>query len=213
MPVRFPNLCLMAHPLIQHKLSHMRDKNTPPPLFRQLLKEISLLMGYEITRDLSLINKGLQTPLETMEAHVIGEGISIVPILRAGLGMLEGLLDLMPTATVGHIGLYRDHDTKRPVEYFVRLPTPQKKLFILLDPMLATGYSAAYAVGLLEKHGVPLTRIRFMSLLVTPEGMDVFNKDYPGIPVYTASLDRCLNHDSYILPGLGDAGDRLFGTL
>lgn len=209
----FPNLSLISHPLIQHKLSHMRDKNTPPPLFRQLLKEISLLMGYEITRNLPLSSKELQTPLEEMQAQVVTEDISIVPILRAGLGMLEGLLDLMPTATVGHIGLYRDPETKRPVEYFVRLPAPHKRLFILLDPMLATGYSAIYAVDILKKHGVSLERIRFMSLLVAPEGMAVFHQEYPQIPVYTAAIDRCLNSHSYILPGLGDAGDRLFGTL
>lgn len=213
MPSRFPNLRLLSHPLIQHKLSYMRNKKTPPPLFRQLLKEISLLMGYEITRDLALSTQPIQTPLEDMQAQVVLEEVAIVPILRAGLGMLEGLLDLMPTAVVGHIGLYRDHETKKPIEYFVRLPATDKRLFILLDPMLATGHSAVYGIKLLENHGIPLDRIRFMSLLVAPEGMDVFNQNYSQVPVYTASVDRCLNQEAYILPGLGDAGDRLFGTL
>ncbi len=209
----FPNLHVLGHPLIQHKLSHMRDKGTSTVRFRQLLHEIALLMGYEITRDLPLTTEQIETPLCPMDAPVIaGKKVAIVSVLRAGLGMAEGLLDLMPSARQGHIGLYRDPVTKRPVEYLVRLPEAGGRLFIVADPMLATGNSAVHAVDVLVKNGVPRDRIRFMALVTVPEGMRVFNAKYPDVPVYAASLDSHLNDQAYIVPGLGDAGDRLFGT-
>jgi uracil phosphoribosyltransferase len=209
----FPNLRVLSHPLIQHKLSHMRDKTCSTVRFRQLLHEISLLMGYEITRDLPLKHDRIETPLTEMDAPVIaGKKVAVVSVLRAGLGMVEGLLDLMPSARQGHIGLYRDPETKMPVEYLVRLPNPAERLFILTDPMLATGNSAVHAVQVLLKNGVPRDQIRFMALVAVPEGMRVFNRNFPDIPVFTAALDSHLNENAYIVPGLGDAGDRLFGT-
>jgi uracil phosphoribosyltransferase len=209
----FPNLFVMDHPLIQHKLSMMRDKNSPTILFRQLLKEIALLMGYEITRNLPMTTTPIETPLTTMDAPVIkGKKIAVVPILRAGLGMAEGLMELIPPARVGHIGLYRDHVTKQPVEYFVKLPDPEGRLFILVDPMLATGHSAAAAADTLNKRGVTDDNIRMMVLVAAPEGVRVFQQAHPKIPVFAAALDSHLNENAYIVPGLGDAGDRLFGT-
>jgi len=210
---RFPSLQVLDHPLIQHKLSIMRDRRTPTILFRQLLKEIALLMGYEITRNLPLTSEPIETPVAPMNAPVIaGKKVAIVSILRAGLVMADGLQELIPSARVGHIGLYRDPVTKRPVEYFVKLPEPEGRLFILVDPMLATGYSAAAAVDLLNRKGVADAQIRQMALVVAPEGMEVFAKAHPDIPVFAASLDERLNDHAYIVPGLGDAGDRLFGT-
>ena len=210
---RFPSLQVLDHPLIQHKLSLMRDRRTPTIQFRQLLREIALLMGYEITRDLPLTSEPIETPVAPMNAPVIaGKKVAIVSILRAGLVMADGLQELIPSARVGHIGLYRDPVTKRPVEYFVKLPEPEGRLFILVDPMLATGYSAAYAVDVLNRKGVDDHQIRQMALVVAPEGMEVFAKAHPRIPVYAASLDERLNDHAYIVPGLGDAGDRLFGT-
>ena len=210
---RFPSLQVLDHPLIQHKLSIMRDRRTPTILFRQLLKEIALLMGYEITRDLPLTSEPIETPVAPMNAPVIaGKKVAIVSILRAGLVMADGLQELIPSARVGHIGLYRDPVTKRPVEYFVKLPEPEGRLFILVDPMLATGYSAAAAVDVLNRKGVADGQIRFMALVVAPEGMTVFAQAHPSIPVFAASLDERLNDHAYIVPGLGDAGDRLFGT-
>jgi uracil phosphoribosyltransferase len=209
----FPNLFVMDHPLIQHKLSMMRDKNTPTILFRQLLKEIALLMGYEITRNLPMTTTEIETPLTKFDAPIIkGKKIAVVPILRAGLGMAEGLMELIPPARVGHIGLYRDHVTKQPVEYFVKLPDPEGRLFILVDPMLATGHSAAAAADTLNKRGVTDENIRMMVLVSAPEGVRVFQKAHPKIPVFAAALDSHLNENAYIVPGLGDAGDRLFGT-
>jgi uracil phosphoribosyltransferase len=209
----FPNLRVLDHPLIQHKLSHMRDKSCSTVRVRQFLHEISLLMGYEITRDLPLTSERIETPLVAMDAPVIaGKKVAVVSVLRAGLGMVEGLLDLMPSARQGHIGLYRDPETKRPVEYLVRLPNTADRLFILTDPMLATGNSAVHAVDVLLKNGVPRDQIRFMALVAVPEGMRVFNQQHADIPVFTASLDSHLNEHAYIVPGLGDAGDRLFGT-
>ncbi|MBX7146870.1 MAG: uracil phosphoribosyltransferase [Alphaproteobacteria bacterium] len=208
-----PNLHVFDHPLIQHKLSLMRDKNTPTIKFRQLLKEIALLMGYEVTRFLPLTYETIETPLMTIEAPVIaGKKIAVVPILRAGLGMAEGLIDLIPSARVGHIGLYRGHETKRPIQYFVKLPETNDRIFILVDPMMATGYSAIEAVNILNRHGVDNKRIIFMSLIASPEGIQKFNQMHPEILVYLAALDDKLNEHAYILPGLGDAGDRLFGT-
>lgn len=209
----FPNLFVLDHPLIQHKLSLMRDKRTPTIQFRHLLREIALLMGYEISRDLPLTTERIETPLAVMEAPVIaGKKVAVVAILRAGLGMVDGLLDLIPAARVGHIGLYRDPETRRPVEYFVKLPDPEGRLFILVDPMLATGYSATAAVDILNRRGIPDSRIRLMALVAAPEGVRTFRAAHPEVPIYAAALDECLNDHAYIVPGLGDAGDRLFGT-
>lgn len=209
----FSNLHVMTHPLIQHKLNLMRMKETDTILFRRLLNEIALLMGYEVTRDLALVSREIETPITKMTGRFISETkMAIVPILRAGLGMTEGLLDLMPRALVGHIGLYRDPETKMPVEYLVKLPDPQDRLFILVDPMLATGNSAIHAVTVLLNHAVKRDKIRFVSLVAAPEGVSVFNDHYPDIPIYTAALDEGLTEKAYIIPGLGDAGDRLFGT-
>ena len=210
---RFPNLHVLDHPLIQHKLTHMRDKKTSTKTFRQLLREISLLMGYEITRHLPLSEEEVETPLTTFMAPVIaGKKLAVVPILRAGIGMADGLLDLLPSARVGHVGLYRDHETHRPVEYLVKLPEPEGRLFILTDPMLATGYSAVYAVDCLKKRGVRGDNIQLMALVAAPEGLKVFFEHHPEVPVFVASVDERLNENDYIVPGLGDAGDRLFGT-
>ncbi|WP_374382593.1 uracil phosphoribosyltransferase [Dongia sp.] len=209
----FPTLNVLDHPLIQHKLSMMRDKNTPTTLFRQLLKEIALLMGYELTRDLPMTTQEIETPLTKMDAPVIkGKKIAVVPILRAGLGMADGLMELVPAARMGHIGLYRDHETKRPVEYFVKLPEPEGRIFILVDPMLATGHSAAAAIDTLNKRGIPDSNIRLMSLVAAPEGVQVVQAAHPSVPIFVAALDSHLNENAYIVPGLGDAGDRLFGT-
>ena len=191
----------------------MRDQRRSTMGFRQLLREIALLMGYELTRDLPLTTERIRTPLVEMDAPVIeGRKVAVVPILRAGLGMADGLLELMPGAREGHIGLYRDHDTRQPVEYLVKLPDPSGRLFIMVDPMLATGNSAVHAVDVLNRHGVSDDRIRFMSLVSAPEGVRVFHAAHPAVKVFTASLDSHLNENAYIVPGLGDAGDRLFGT-
>lgn len=210
----FKNLHVVDHPLIQHKLTHMRNKDTSTKTFRALLHEISLLMGYEITRDSKLTTEAIETPVVTMEDAPILEGrkLAVVPILRAGQGMSDGLLELMPSARVGHVGLYRDPETKRPVEYLVKLPEVDGRTFILCDPMLATGHSAAYACDVLNKAGVEDKDIRLLVLVTVPEGMKVFEDAHPEVPVYTASLDSHLNEKAYIVPGLGDAGDRLFGT-
>ncbi|NNG25835.1 uracil phosphoribosyltransferase [Telluria aromaticivorans] len=210
---RFPNLFILNHPLIQHKLSHMREHDTSTRTFRELLREITLLMGYEITRDLPLTTRKVQTPLMTIDAPVIaGKKLAIVPILRAGIGMSDGLLELVPSARVGHIGVYRDPDTHEPVEYLVRLPDTNERTFILCDPMVATGNSAVHAVDVLKKRGVPSEHIMFLALVAAPEGIEVFQKSHPDVKVYVASLDSHLNEDAYIVPGLGDAGDRIFGT-
>jgi uracil phosphoribosyltransferase len=210
---RFRNLHLLKHPLIQHKLSLMRDKRTPTILFRQLLREATLLMGYEVTRDLPVTAEPIETPLAAIRAPVIaGRKVAFVAILRAGLGMVDGLLELIPSARVGHIGLYRDPETKRPIEYFVKLPDPEGRLFILADPMLATGRSAVAAVDILNRRGIPDDRIRLLVLLAAPEGVTTFRASHPDLPIYTAALDERLNDHAYIVPGLGDAGDRLFGT-
>jgi len=207
------NITVLDHPLIQHKLSLMRDKRTPTILFRQLLREIALLMGYEVTRDLPLGSETIETPLTTMEAPTIsGKKVALVAVLRAGLGMVEGLADLIPGARIGHIGLYRDHDTHRPIEYFVKLPDPEDRLFILCDPMLATGGSAVAAIDILNTRGIPDSRIRLVVLVAAPEGVKAVRAAHPAVPIFTASLDERLNEMAYILPGLGDAGDRLYGT-
>jgi uracil phosphoribosyltransferase len=210
---RFPNLHILDHPLIQHKLSHMRDRETSTRTFRELLREITLLMGYEITRNLPLTTVKIETPMQSMDAPVIaGKKLVVVPVLRAGIGMSDGLLELVPSARVGHIGVYRDPATHRPVEYLVRLPDLIDRTFILCDPMLATGYSATHAIDVLKKRGVPDNQIVFLALVAAPEGVQVVQDAHPNVKVYVASLDACLNDHAYILPGLGDAGDRLFGT-
>lgn len=210
---RFPNLFILDHPLIQHKLSHMREKDTSTRTFRELLREITLLMGYEITRNLPLTTRLIETPLQSMDAPVIaGKKLAIVPVLRAGIGMSDGLLELIPSARVGHIGVYRDPDTLQPVEYLVRLPDVAERTFILCDPMVATGNSAAYAVDVLKKRGVSDAQIQFLALVAAPEGVAVFQKAHPDVKMYVASLDSHLDTHSYIVPGLGDAGDRIFGT-
>ena len=210
---RFPRLHIVDHPLIQHKLSIMRDKNTCTKDFRALLREIALLMGYEVTRGLPLTKHSIETPLCRFDAPFLADKKPvIVPILRAGLGMADGFLELMPSARVGHIGMYRD-ENKRPVEYLVKLPAIEGRTFFLVDPMLPTGYSAAHGVDVLKKRGVKGENIIFMSLLCAPEGMETFQKLHPDVEVYTASLDDHLNEKAYIVPGLGDAGDRLYGTL
>lgn len=197
---------------MQHKLSHMRDVRTSTRTFRELLRELTLLMGYEITRDLPMTTERISTPITEMDAPVIaGKKIAIVPVLRAGLGMADGLMDLIPSARQGHIGMYRGTD-HRPVEYYVRLPDVEGRTFIVCDPMLATGYSAVGAVNTLMDRGVLPENIRFLALVAAPEGVKVFHAVHPGVPVYVAALDSHLNEKAYIVPGLGDAGDRIFGT-
>ena len=205
-------LHVINHPLIQHKLTHMRKTETGPKDFRQLLKEISMLMGYEVTRDLPLEDIEIETPIQKMTAKVIsGKKVAIVPILRAGLGMVDGLLDLVPVAKVGHIGLYGDPDTHEPHEYYCKLPTDiGERIVIVVDPMLATGGSAADAITMLKKHGC--TNIRFECLVSAPEGIKRVQEAHPDVDIYTAAVDERLNDHAYIIPGLGDAGDRLFGT-
>ena len=209
----FANLFIVDHPLVQHKLTLMRRAETPTSLFRQLLKEVSLLMAYELTQPLPMTRERIDTPLAPMDAPVLaGRKPAIVSILRAGLGMAEGLRELLPSAREGHVGVYRDPKTKRPVEYYVKLPEPAGRLFIVSDPMLATGYSAAHAIDVLRQHGVSNQNIRFMALVAAPEGMRVVEEAHPGVHVYAAALDEKLDENAYIVPGLGDAGDRLFGT-
>ncbi|MGC1439669.1 MAG: uracil phosphoribosyltransferase [Burkholderiaceae bacterium] len=209
---RFKQLFIMDHPLIQHKLSRMRDKTTSTRTFRNLLRELTLLMGYEITRDLPMTTEDIETPISPMRAPVIaGKKIAVVPVLRAGLGMAEGLLELIPSARQGHVGLYRGDDNQ-PVEYYVRLPGIEGRSFIVCDPMLATGNSAIYAVKVLIDRGVAPQAIRFLALVAAPEGIQAFSDAHPLVPVYVAGLDSHLNEKAYIVPGLGDAGDRIFGT-
>ncbi|WP_448189222.1 uracil phosphoribosyltransferase [Azospirillum sp. sgz301742] len=209
----FPSLFILDHPLIQHKLTLMREKQRSTGGFRQLLREISLLMGYEITRDLPMTTERIETPMEPMDAPVLaGKKLAIVPVLRAGLGMAQGLHELVPSAREGHIGLYRDHDTKMPHEYLVKLPEPEGRIFIVVDPMLATGNSAVHACDVLNRHGVADENIRFLALVAAPEGIRIFHAAHPKVKVFTAALDSHLNEHAYIVPGLGDAGDRMFGT-
>jgi uracil phosphoribosyltransferase len=209
---RFPTLRIVSHPLVQHKLSILRDRETPTKIFKELVDEIAMLMAYEATSNLALEEAVVETPLErTTAKRMSGKKLTLVPILRAGLGMVEGIYRLVPGARVGHIGLYRDHDTLQPVDYFFKVPSDvAERDFILLDPMLATGGSAAAAVSSLKRAGV--TRIRFMCLVAAPEGVRRLAEEHPDVLVYCAALDRELNDRGYILPGLGDAGDRLFGT-
>ena len=206
------NLHIINHPMIQHKLTIMRDKRTGPKDFRQLLEEITVLMGYEVTRDFPLDDVEIETPMAKMTAKKIaGKKVAIVPILRAGLGMVDGLLSLIPVAKVGHIGLYRDPQTHKPVVYYCKLPLDiENRTIILCDPMLATGGSSSDAIRMLKEKGGK--DIRLMCLVAAPEGVAKVTKDHPDVPIYVAALDERLNERAYILPGLGDAGDRLFGT-
>lgn len=206
-----PNLTILDHPLIQHKLALMRDQATSTKDFRQLLGEIAMLMTYEVTRNLATEGFEIETPLERMVARrVAGKKLVLVPILRAGLGMVDGILQLIPSARVGHIGLYRDHVTLQPVSYYFKIPEGEDRDFFLLDPMLATGGSAVAAVTRLKEAGA--SRIRLLCLVAAPDGVRALETAHPDLLVYTAALDRELNSSGYILPGLGDAGDRLFGT-
>ena len=210
-----PHLQVLSHPLISHKLSLMRDKNTSCLAFRQLLHEIALLMGYELTRDLPTATRTIETPVSTADVPMLtGQRPVIVPILRAGLGMSQALNELLPDAETGHIGVYRDEATHRPKEYLVKLPPNiASSPVILVDPMLATGGSACHALDVLNQRGVPDENIRFMVLVAAPEGIEAMAKAHPKVPLYVAAIDEKLNENAYIVPGLGDAGDRLFGTV
>ena len=203
---------VVDHPLVQHKLTIMRNKTTSTAGFRRLLREISLLLGYEVTRDLELTTTTIETPLEEMEAPTLeGKKLVFASVLRAGNGLLEGLLDLVPAARVAHIGLYRDHETLQAIEYFFKAPSDLgDRLVIVVDPMLATANSAIAAIDKLKGRGA--TNLRYLCLLAAPEGIERFTKVHPDVPVFTAAIDRMLNEKGYIVPGLGDAGDRLYGT-
>lgn len=206
------SLVVVNHPLIQHKLTIMRQTETGSKDFRQLLDEISLLLGYEVTRDLPVDDIQIKTPMCEMTGKALsGKKLAIVPILRAGLGMVNGLVDLIPAAKVGHIGLYRDHDTHQPVFYYCKLPEDiQNRIVIVCDPMLATGGSASDAIKMLKEKGC--TSVKLMCLVAAPEGVAKIEEDHPDVDIYVAALDERLNEDAYIVPGLGDAGDRIFGT-
>ena len=203
---------IMDHPLIQHKITHVRDKNTGSKEFRELISEIAMLMCYEATRDLPLEEIEIETPMMKCKSKVIsGRKLAFVPVLRAGLGMVDGVLKLVPAAKVGHIGLYRDHDTHLPVEYYCKLPADiEEREVIVLDPMVATGGSVVDAVRLVKEHGAK--NVKLMCVIAAPEGLELMAKEHPDVQVYCAALDEGLNDDAYILPGLGDAGDRIFGT-
>lgn len=200
------------HPLIQHKLTFIRDENTNTKDFRELVDEVATLMAYEITRDIPLAQVRVKTPVSFADGHIIsGRMLGLIPILRAGLGMVDGILKLLPAAKVGHIGLYRDPDTLQPVEYYVKLPTDvEERLLIVIDPMLATGGTAKAAISLLKRRGC--TQIKLMCLIAAPEGVRAVQEAHPDIDIYVAAVDDHLNDHGYIVPGLGDAGDRLFGT-
>ncbi len=202
----------MSHPLIQHKLSILRDKHTGAKEFREVAKEISMLMGYEVTRDLPLEEVEIETPVcKTMTKVIAGRKLGIVPILRAGLGMVDGFLSLLPAAKVGHVGLYRDPETLEPVEYYCKLPTDvTERELIVVDPMLATGGSAIMTIDLIKRKGVK--QIKFACLIGCPEGVKALQDAHPDVDIYIASIDEMLNDHAYIVPGLGDAGDRLYGT-
>ncbi|MCY9414698.1 uracil phosphoribosyltransferase [Bacillus haynesii] len=203
---------MFDHPLIQHKLTYIRDVKTGTKEFRELVDEVATLMAFEITRDLPLEEVNVETPVQMAKSNVIaGKKLGVVPILRAGLGMVDGILKLIPAAKVGHVGLYRDPETLKPVEYYVKLPSDvEEREFIVVDPMLATGGSAVEALNSLKKRGAK--NIRFMCLIAAPEGVDEVQKHHPDVDIYIAALDEKLNEKGYIVPGLGDAGDRMFGT-
>lgn len=206
------NLTIVDHPLVQHKLTLMRDKETSTASFRRLLREITQLLAYEITREMPLTTRAIETPMEKLDAPILdGKKLALVSILRAGNGMLDGVLELIPSARVGFVGLYRDEETLQPVQYYFKVPESlNDRLVIAVDPMLATGNSSAAAVDLLKQAGA--TDIRFLCLLAAPEGVARMQEAHPDVPIVTAALDRGLNDKGYIMPGLGDAGDRMFGT-
>ena len=206
------NVTFFDHPLLQHKISMLRDENTGTNEFRKLVEEIAMLMGYEALRDLPTEDVEIKTPIETCKTPMIsGKKLAIVPILRAGLGMVNGILALVPSAKVGHIGLYRDPETHEPHEYYCKRPEPiEQRTIVVVDPMLATGGSGSDAVSMIKQHGGK--NIKFMSIIAAPEGLERLHKDHPDIQIYVGHLDRCLNEHAYICPGLGDAGDRIFGT-
>ena len=202
---------IVDHPLVQHKLSIMRNKKTSTKKFRKALKEISMFMGYEVTRDFPLTYEEIETPLQTMNApKIAGKKVVIAPILRAGLGMVDGLLELIPSARIGHIGLYRDEQTCEPVFYYYKMPAGKDRMVIVTDPMLATGGSACDAIARLKNDG--FSNIRLMCLVASPQGLKRVSEEHPDVDIYLAALDEGLNEKNYILPGLGDAGDRIFGT-
>ena len=205
---------VLDHPLIQHKLTMIRQKDCGTKVFREVVNEISMLMAYEVSRDLPLEDVEIETPLvKTTLKTLAGKKVAIIPILRAGLGMVDGILELIPAAKIGHVGMHRDHDTLQPVEYFVKLPSDisERQLFVV-DPMLATGGSAVAAIDALLKRGAQPNSIKFCCLVAAPEGVETLRSAHPEIDIYAAALDERLNEHGYILPGLGDAGDRLFGT-
>ena len=206
------NIFIMDHPLIQHKISMLRNETTGTNEFRQLVEEITVLMGYEALRDLPLEDVEIKTPIETCKSPMVsGKKLAIVPILRAGLGMVNGMTTLVPSAKIGHIGMYRDEETHEPHEYFCKLPAPiEQRTIIVVDPMLATGGSAVSAVDFIKAHGGK--NIKFMCIIAAPEGIEYFSKHHPDVPVYGGHRDRCLLEHAYICPGLGDAGDPIFGT-
>lgn len=206
------HLTVVNHPLVQHKLTLMRKKETSTAEFRQLLREISQLLAYEVTRDLPMTTRSIETPMQEMNAPVLaGSKLALVSILRAGNGLLDGMLELIPSARVGFVGLYRDEETLKPVQYYFKVPTQlDKRLVIAVDPMLATGNSSAAAIDLLKEAGA--TNIHFLCLLAAPEGVARMKEAHPDVPIVTAALDERLNEKGYIVPGLGDAGDRMFGT-
>ena len=206
------NVFVLDHPLIQHKLTYIRDKNTGTKEFRELVDEVAALMAFEITRDLPMEETTIQTPVVEAKTKILaGKKIGLVPILRAGLGMTEGILRLIPAARVGHIGMYRDPETMQPVEYYIKLPSDiEERELIVIDPMLATGGSANDAIHSLKKRGAK--QIRLMCLIAAPEGVEVIKKEHPDVDIYLAAMDEKLDDHGYIVPGLGDAGDRLYGT-
>ena len=208
----YNNVTYLNHPLITHKISRLRDKNTGTNEFRKLVEEIAMLEGYEALKDLPLENVEVETPIETcMTPMIAGRKLAIVPILRAGLGMVEGILSLVPSAKIGHIGLYRDEETFEPHEYYCKLPSPiEERTIVVCDPMLATGGSAIDAITMIKKHGGK--NIKFMCIIAAPEGVKKLSEAHPDVQIYVGNLDRCLNENAYICPGLGDAGDRIFGT-
>ena len=208
----YKNVFVIDHPLIQHKISLIRDENTGSKEFRELVEEIAMLMAYEVTRDLPLEEIEVKTPVAMAKTKVIaGKKLGIIPILRAGLGMVDGMLKLIPAAKVGHIGIYRDPKTLKPVEYYCKLPPDiAERDLIVVDPMLATGGSACAAIHFLKERGAQ--NIKLVNLIAVPEGIEAVHRDHPEVPIYVASIDQGLNEHGYIVPGLGDAGDRLFGT-
>ena len=208
----YNNVTYMTHPLIKHKISRLRDKNTGTNEFRKLVEEIAMLEGFEALKDLPLEDVEVETPIETcMTPMIAGRKLAIVPILRAGLGMVEGLVSLVPSAKIGHIGLYRDEETFEPHEYFCKLPSPiEERTILVCDPMLATGGSAIDAMTMIKKRGGK--NIKFVCIIAAPEGVKKLSEAHPDVQIYVGNLDRCLNENAYICPGLGDAGDRIFGT-